>query len=196
MFKNENEPIREKNHDVVLFLRIEPMESVDEKGATFYSLHLNMKSGMELRGKGKIDPEPVVISIGPILTNTLPEFTHLRARFPQHIKLFGAAQSLDLSGQKSGVLYLEDELGNTVKVTGKELSERLRAYSSIRLVILNACETAHSDDYGVAGALIYGGVPTVLGMRYTVSDEKAILFTSRFYTTISAGNALPRLWRI
>lgn len=367
MFKKENEPIKEKSRDVVLFLRIEPMESAGENGTTSYSLHLNMKSGVEFTGKEKIDPEPMKTTISPILTNTLPEFTYLRSRFPRHIKLFGAAQSLgqltemekiigvaiyrtffpdalgetfeyflnllyrrkvsrltlvisssvpgildipfemmrkdretgpvllsynafhlvhsiestidnfqltgleppapplrilfvaalpvdlppeqrlleleheqerlidslgelitdkkimvefldittmdeieqalqagdhhvvhfsghgvhlDLSGQKSGVLYLEDEFGNTVEVTGKELSERLRAYSSIRLVILNACETAHSDDYGVAGALIYGGVPTVLGMRYTVSDETAILFTSRFYTTVCQGKPL------
>lgn len=367
MLKRENEPIRERNRDVVLFLRIEPAETTDEKDGATYSVQLDVKSGVEFPGKEKINLEPVVTTISPTLTNTLPEFTHLRARFPQHIKLFGAAESLDLltkmektigveiyrtflpdavgeafeyflnllyrrkvtrltlvisssipgildipfemmrkdeetgpillsynafhlvhsiestlddfqltsleppapplrilfvaalpvdlppeqrlleleheqerlieslgelitdkkimvefldittmdeieqalqagdhhvvhfsghgvhldlSGQKSGVLYLEDEFGNTVKVTGKELSERLRAYSSIRLVILNACETAHSDDYGVAGALIYGGVPTVLGMRYTVSDEKAILFTSRFYTTVCQGKPL------
>ena len=103
----------------------------------------------------------------------------------------GHGVHLDLSGQKSGILYLEDEWGKTIKVTGKVLAQRLRAYSSIRLVTLNVCETAHSEDYGVAGALIYGGVPTVLGMRYTVSDEKATLFTSRFYTAICSGKPLP-----
>lgn len=96
MFKRESEPIKEKPRDVVLFLRIEPVETADEKEAAKYSLQLDVKSGVELPAKGAKTMKQAVITISPTLTNTLPEFTYLRKNFPAHIKLFGAAQSLDL----------------------------------------------------------------------------------------------------
>lgn len=102
----------------------------------------------------------------------------------------GHGAHLDFQQHKSGVLFMENEEGKTMQVAGKELARRLRKYSSIRLVVLSACETARSVDYGVAGALINGGIPTTLAMRYTVSDDIAACFTERFYTGICPGKSL------
>ncbi len=148
------------------------------------------------------EQELLIEALGPLITEkkvlvefldiaTLDEIEKSLQAGEHHILHFsGHGVYLDLSQQKSGVLYLEDEEGKTVKVTGKELARRLKTYSSLRMVVLSACESAHSEDYGVAGALISGGIPTVLGMRYEVSDEKAIRFTSQFYTDICTGKPL------
>lgn len=60
---NKNQIEKEKNHDVVLFLRIEATEASDEKKDTKYSLRLNVKSGVELPSIEKIDMKPVVVTI-------------------------------------------------------------------------------------------------------------------------------------
>jgi len=110
----------------------------------------------------------------------------------QVVHISGHGAHFDWSEQKRGVLFLEDEWGRVKEVTGEELARVLMKYGSIQLVVLSACETAHAEDYGVAGALIKGGIPVVLGMRYPVSDPVATLFTSEFYKDVCTGVSLNR----
>ncbi len=110
----------------------------------------------------------------------------------QVVHFSGHGGHFDWSVQKRGVLYLEDEWGRVKEVTGEELAGVLSKYGSIQLVVLSACETAHAEDYGVAGALIKGGIPAVLGMRYPVSDPVATMFTSWFYKYVCTGVSLNR----
>ena len=92
----------------------------------------------------------------------------------------------------SGILSLEDEYGNAVEVTGEELAKRLIKFSDLRLIFLSACETARAEEFGIAGALIKHGMPAVLGMRYSVTDPIAIIFTSNFYKYLCRGNSLSK----
>jgi tetratricopeptide (TPR) repeat protein len=91
---------------------------------------------------------------------------------------------------EAGLLFMENEDGSTFAVTGEELANCLKKFSSIKLVVLSACETARAEDYGVAGALIKNGIPAVLGMRFPVGDETATIFTSNLYENICTGKSL------
>lgn len=67
--------------------------------------------------------------------------------------------------------------------------------SSVRLVILNACNTAADDNMlwsGMAQSLVLAGMPAVVAMRYPVSDTVATAFAEMFYTAVAAGEPLDR----
>lgn len=67
--------------------------------------------------------------------------------------------------------------------------------SSVRLVILSACDSAPDNDQlwaGMAQALVLAGVPAVVAMRYLISDGGASAFSEIFYTAIAAGEPLDR----
>lgn len=67
--------------------------------------------------------------------------------------------------------------------------------SSVRLVILNACDTAADHNTlwsGMAQTLVLAGVPAVVAMRYPVADGVATSFADIFYTAVAAGEPLDR----
>ncbi len=105
-----------------------------------------------------------------------------------HISGHGA----HLEQQKSGVLYLEDLDGNTQEVSGEVLGRVLNKHkSSLKLVMLSACETARAEEEGIIGGLIKtSGIPAIIGMRYPISDAKAILFTTQFYEHLCDNKSL------
>ena len=90
------------------------------------------------------------------------------------------------SGQ--GVLLLENEHGEADRLSGQALSVLLRSKPSLRLVFLNACNTAQITDNekinpftGVASSLVMAGIPVVVAMQYPISDSAAISFSDKFY---------------
>ena len=94
-----------------------------------------------------------------------------------------------------GVLYLEGEKGAPLPVSGHVLAAKLKDFRSLRLVFLNACETARAAGEagvnpfaGVATALILGGIPGVLAMQFPISDQAAITFSRTFYRRLAAGD--------
>jgi hypothetical protein len=98
----------------------------------------------------------------------------------------------EASGQ--GVLVLEDDRQGAKLIDGSTLGILLRDAHSLRLVFLNACETARSgkqqgiDPFaGVASALVLTGVPAVVAMQFPITDESAIQFTQRFYPLLARG---------
>jgi tetratricopeptide (TPR) repeat protein len=102
-------------------------------------------------------------------------------------------------GQAENVLlFEEDDDGNPVPVTGSDLANVLAASPSLRLVVLNACDTASVREAGaggegfnpftgVANALVLGGLPAVVGMQQPISDAAAITFSRIFYQQLAAG---------
>jgi CHAT domain/FHA domain len=90
-----------------------------------------------------------------------------------------------------GVLLFEDGHGWARRVRGDELGMILRDFSSLRLVVLNACDgarTARTDPFaGVAGSLVQRDIPAVVAMQFEISDEAAIVFASAFYRQLAAG---------
>jgi tetratricopeptide (TPR) repeat protein len=76
------------------------------------------------------------------------------------------------------------------KVTGEQLATLLHD-TSLRLVLLNACEGAkgssHNPFSGVAQHLVRQGIPAVIAMREKITDQSAITFAQNFYQAISDG---------
>jgi len=95
----------------------------------------------------------------------------------------------------AGVLYFETHDGLADPVSGEDLIQKLMDFPSLRLVVLNACESARSNDEdgyggdpfsGVAQSLIVAGLPVVVAMRLPVSDDASIAFSHSFYNRIAS----------
>lgn len=73
-------------------------------------------------------------------------------------------------------------------VSGASLAAALEDLADLRLVVLNACDTGRSEPRGeldptsgVAHALVNGGIPAVVAMRFPISDRAAIAFGTTLY---------------
>ncbi len=110
-------------------------------------------------------------------------------REPIHVLHFMGHGQLDARGE--GALLFAGEDGAPDAVLGEELSTFVRDFTSLELVVLNACRSGESggeDPFaGVAAALLVGGLPAVLAMRAPISDEGAIAFSRAFYQRLAAG---------
>lgn len=91
---------------------------------------------------------------------------------------------------KQGILHLEDDDGNHIEVNGSELAEYLRGHQSIRLLTLSACETAAAGEKDTLEQLTASGIPTIIGMRYSVMDRAAEQFTNSLYGKLAAGKTV------
>ena len=93
----------------------------------------------------------------------------------------------------SGVIFLEDAAGNNVPLPVENLALTLRG-AGVRVVVLGGCETGRRDGVnawsGVAPALMRVGIPAAVAMQYSVFDDAAIAFASRFYQALSSGLSL------
>jgi outer membrane protein assembly factor BamD (BamD/ComL family) len=93
-----------------------------------------------------------------------------------------------------GVLVMEDEDGCGAMVDGSTLGVLLHDVSTMRLVFLNACETARVTNEkgldpfaGVAAAMVMAGIPAVVAMQFPISDSAAITFSHKFYPLLARG---------
>ena len=93
-----------------------------------------------------------------------------------------------------GALLLENEQGYSELLDGRTLGVLLHDAANLRLVFLNACETARlsrqagRDPFaGVASALVMAGVPAVVAMQFPISDRGAVTFSQKFYGLLARG---------
>ncbi|MFK8016976.1 MAG: CHAT domain-containing protein [Gammaproteobacteria bacterium] len=91
----------------------------------------------------------------------------------------------------SGALVLEDQNGDAALLNAEALGQLLRNSPTLRLVFLNACDTAKTDTSrpfaGVTNRLVMAGVPAVVAMQFPISDSAAITFAKAFYSSLVAG---------
>jgi hypothetical protein len=94
-----------------------------------------------------------------------------------------------LSGAE-GFLLFEDAEGLGSPVNGDTLAQMLRG-SDVRLVVLNACQTATAasgDAFGsVAEVLVRAGLPAVIAHQQPLPDSSAISFAAQFYRALADG---------
>jgi tetratricopeptide (TPR) repeat protein len=87
-----------------------------------------------------------------------------------------------------GYLCFEDEWGGTNLVDGQTVGPLLEN-TSVRLITLNACESARLTDrearLSMAPALLSAGVPAVVAMQAEIPDETAIIFACEFYRSLA-----------
>ena len=100
---------------------------------------------------------------------------------------------------ESGVLVLETPQGRAHDVSGEDIGAMLQDETSLRLVVLNACEgarTSHVDPFsGVATSLVNFDIPAVIGMQFEITDDAAIAFSESLYTGLARGLASTQRWR-
>jgi CHAT domain/NACHT domain len=94
-----------------------------------------------------------------------------------------------------GALLLEGGTGQGRSARGESLAGLLADFTSLRLVVLNACSTARSSITtaldplgGVAPALLLTGLPAVVAMQSPVSDPAALAFSEAFYSSLLQGD--------
>jgi hypothetical protein len=83
-------------------------------------------------------------------------------------------------------------------VTGRHLSTKIADLGHLRLIVLNACNTAihssadlgHDPFAGVASALLLGGTTAVIAMQSPIEDPHAIAFSSMFYDELAQGSPI------
>jgi hypothetical protein len=133
-----------------------------------------------------------------IVTPESPTLTALRKTLkekPCHAFHF-MGHGGEIDGQAERVLFFEDEDGLALPIRGSDLANTLVHFPTLRLVVLNACESAavpgeapgmrFNPFAGVATSLVLGGIPAVIAMQHPISDESAIVFSRAFYQSLVA----------
>ena len=90
-----------------------------------------------------------------------------------------------------GLIAFCDPYGRAVAVSPSQLGAHVRDHDPLRLVVLNACQTATTDIVdaysGMAQGLIQQEAPAVVAMQFPITDGAAIVFTSEFYGALADG---------
>ena len=88
-------------------------------------------------------------------------------------------------------LVLSDDQGDAAILPASTIGVWLGDLPSLRLVFINACDTAKVDEdspiAGVATRLVAEGLPAVLAMQFPITDTAAINFARAFYTRLVVG---------
>ena len=83
------------------------------------------------------------------------------------------------------MLVLAGEDGRSHALPASDLALLVEKHQSVRLVVLNACDTAQAsalDEFSsVAGALLRRGIPSVLAMQFPITDPAAVEFSRTLY---------------
>lgn len=98
----------------------------------------------------------------------------------------------DFAGDEGGI-WLEDERGGGLRLTGRELPAMLR--QPVSFVFLNICHGGRSSPNpfaGIAEALLRSGVRAVVAMRREVTDSGAVALAKSFYSCLARGDSLSQ----
>jgi WD40 repeat protein len=95
-----------------------------------------------------------------------------------------------------GYIQLSGEDGTARPVSAVDLARLISENPSLRLIVLNACESAFASTEGIftstAEKLVREGVPAVVAMQYEITDNAALVFASSFYGQIAQGVPVDR----
>jgi hypothetical protein len=83
-----------------------------------------------------------------------------------------------------GALVLERESGRGQEMEATQLRSAFPCGALPRLIVLNACSGAIEDDVpfsGLAQGFLKQGVPAVVAMQASITDDAALIFTRYFY---------------
>lgn len=118
----------------------------------------------------------------------------IRAR-PWHVLHFVGHGGFD-EDSESGFLEFSDDHGNACPVLATDLGRLIADNDDLRLVVLNACESAVTGAEGffssTAAKLMREGVPAVVAMQYEITDDAALAFSSSFYEGLARGLPVDR----
>ncbi|MGW7508544.1 CHAT domain-containing protein [Streptomyces massasporeus] len=96
----------------------------------------------------------------------------------------------------SGYIQLSGDDGSAMRLHAGDFERLIADSPHLRLIVLNACDSAVSGDEDVftstAASLVLAGVPAVVAMQYEITDEAALVFASSFYKWIADGLPVDR----
>ncbi|MDX2280338.1 MAG: tetratricopeptide repeat protein [Saprospiraceae bacterium] len=175
----------------MLFITALP-ENLDERGKMLQieeeQTRLIQSIGA-LEATGDKQPKIVIEFLENASLDELNKALHARQHDIVHISGHGAYHA----AAHKGVLYFENEDGDEEQVSGAALGETLRQHACVKLLILSACETAIvGSEGGVTEQVAEFGVPSIVAMRFAVTDEGAKVFTTELYTQLAKGLSLTR----
>lgn len=91
--------------------------------------------------------------------------------------------------ETQGALVFQDESGAGQRVDAIALARLLRDHASMRLVVLNACESAQASARnaftGAAQTLMRQTIPAVIAMQFPITDEAAQVFAKTLYGALA-----------
>ncbi|MEP6650707.1 MAG: CHAT domain-containing protein [Lapillicoccus sp.] len=97
---------------------------------------------------------------------------------------------------QDGVLYFCDRYGRRAPVSSSVIGPYLRDHDPLRLVFLNACQSARVDSAdpfsGMAQGLVQQDCVAVVAMQFPISDGAAAEFTGEFYGSLADGLAVDQ----
>lgn len=103
----------------------------------------------------------------------------------------GRTAILHYGGHASSLaLFLEDEIGQAVEVSGEDLAAILSLQQELKLVFLNGCLTD-----GHIELLLDAGIPAVIGTTAAVPDTTALTFADEFYSQLAKGYTIARAYQ-
>ncbi len=113
-----------------------------------------------------------VIELGQALERERPDILHIVTH-----------------GQPDGLMLWQD--GEPTFVSPDSLRTALDWTDSVKLVVLNACQTARDATpapmNSLGAQLLQSGLPAVIGMQYAIKDQAAMRFSQLLYTTLMDG---------
>ncbi len=128
------------------------------------------------------------------LGEATPEALHRKLSVSQFhvLHYMGHGDFDERTGQ--GSLVFEDQRGYSRLIGGESLSVLLQDAPTLRLVCLNACQTARAAEgegldpfSGAATALVMAGIPAVVAMQFEITDRAALTFAETFYPLLAQG---------
>jgi hypothetical protein len=148
------------------------------------------------------EKKKVTTALGPMIESgaltidwlakpNLPALGRQLRKAEYHVFHFIGHGGFDKDAEDGVLLFVNEETGDSDRISGAELGDMLHDETSLRLAVLNACEGARAavDDpfAGVATSLIEREVPAVIGMQFEITDRAAIIFSSEFYAALADG---------
>jgi hypothetical protein len=101
----------------------------------------------------------------------------------------------DDTRKRVGQLVLEDDSGERSMVDNRLLGPLCHNHESLRLIVLNTCEGAAAGDddaqAGLAQHLVQTGVPAVIAMQRSISDQAAKVLAAEFYRVLVLAEGSP-----
>jgi hypothetical protein len=107
-----------------------------------------------------------------------------------HVLHFIGHGGFDMQLGEGFIALVDEDDGRAYRLSGDELGRLVEGNTSLRLVVLNACEGARgsrNDGRGMAAVLVQKGVPAVVAMERPIRDDDAIAFARTFYEVIAEG---------
>lgn len=154
------------------------------------SVMYEMEQSVLLEAFSGFGGEDLVLDMPDPVSSTMIELDKYLGEYSYDILIISA------HGSKDGKLLFEDEEGDDVRVTGREIAEKVQKLSPLHrpsIIILSACHSARKDDDSgqitPAQELLDAGVtPCIIGMKQAISQLAAIDFNRGFIGAILGGS--------